>query len=198
MLETKVDTLKGADGYDSNPYGLSFESWWDYEGRYDSFLVESRSPSRFGHVVSTWNDGITGFNFGIKESDYSWSSRSQYTAYLHTDRRLYLPGEKVYIHAILRQNEKSLTVPSNTPFDVVVNDPNGREIKRSTIMTNDFGSLSLDLDLSKDAPLGSYGMNIVSSKNSEYIENAWGNFQVEVFKNPTFTATVSLKSPDVE
>lgn len=41
-------------------------------------------------------------------------------------------------------------------------------------------------------------MSIVSTKNSEFIENAWGNFQVEVFKNPTFTATVSLKSPDVE
>lgn len=117
---------------------MAFESWWDYEGRYDSFLVESRSPSRFGHVVSTWNDGITGYNFGIKDSDYSWSSRSLYTAYLHTDRRLYLPGEKVYIHAIVRQNGKSLTVPSNTPFDVIINDPTGREVKRTTVNTNDF------------------------------------------------------------
>ncbi len=198
MLETKVDTLKGNDGYDSSPYGLSFEDWWNYEGRYDSFLLQSWSSDRFGYVVSTWNDGITGYNFGIKDSDYSGDSKSLYTAYLHTDRRLYLPGEKVYIHAIIRQNEKSLTVPRDTPFDLVVNDPTGREVKRTTVMTNDFWSLSVDLDLAKDAPLGSYSMSIISTKNSEYIENGWGNFQVEVFKNPTFTATVTLKSPDVE
>lgn len=138
MLETKVDTLKGNDGYDSSPYGLSFEDWWNYEGRYDSFLLQSWSSDRFGYVVSTWNDGITGYNFGIKDSDYSWSSKSLYTAYLHTDRRLYLPGEKVYIHAILRQNEKSLTVPRDTPFDLIINDPTGREVKRTTVKTNDF------------------------------------------------------------
>ncbi len=90
-VDTKVETLPGIDGYDSSPYGLSFDSWWDYEGRYDSFLVESRSSDRLGYLVSTWNDGITGYNFGIKDSDYSWSSRPEFTSYLHTDRRLYLP-----------------------------------------------------------------------------------------------------------
>lgn len=30
------------------------------------------------------------------------------------------------------------------------------------------------------------------------IENGYTNFQVEVFKNPTFTAEVKLKSSDIE
>jgi len=33
--------------------------------------------------------------------------------------------------------------------------------------------------------------------NSEWISNGYTNFQVEVFKNPTFTAEVKLSSPDV-
>jgi hypothetical protein len=43
-----------------------------------------------------------------------------------------------------------------------------------------------------------YGVNITSTDTSEYIENSWTNFQVEVFKNPTFTAVVELKSDDLE
>lgn len=30
------------------------------------------------------------------------------------------------------------------------------------------------------------------------ISNSWSSFQVEVFKNPTFTAELSLRSPDIE
>lgn len=63
FLEMRLDTLKSLDGYNDSPYGLSFESWWEYEGRYDSFLVKSYSSDRMGLVVSTWNDGITGYNF---------------------------------------------------------------------------------------------------------------------------------------
>ncbi|MBP6981565.1 hypothetical protein KBB25_02220, partial [Candidatus Gracilibacteria bacterium] len=90
FLDLQLDTFKGLNGYDDSPYGLSFESWWEYEGRYDSFLVRSDSSDRMGLVVSTWNDGITGYNFGMKDSDYSYQTRAKYTSFLHTDRRLYL------------------------------------------------------------------------------------------------------------
>ncbi len=100
--------------------------------------------------MSTWNDGITGYNFGIKDSDYSWSSRPEFTSYLHTDRRLYLPGEKVYIHAILRKNSASLLIPEDDIFDIVINDPLGREVKRATLKPNEFGSISLEYDIPKE------------------------------------------------
>lgn len=72
--------------------------------------------------MSTWNDGITGWNFGMKESDYGWDNRPLYSAYIHTDRRLYLPGETVHIKGILRKNEKSLTIPENEVFDILISD----------------------------------------------------------------------------
>ena len=193
----KVDSIKDGSGYESSPYTLSFEDWWDYEGRYDSFIVESRSGNRLGYLVSTWNDGITGYNFGIKDSDYSYATRGNYTAYLHTDRKLYLPGEKVYVHAIIRKNSKTLDIP-DIPFDVVITDPMGREVKHTTLKSNEFGSIGTELDLPKDASLGSYSMSITTTDATEYVENGWGNFQVEVFKNPTFTPTVSLKSPELD
>lgn len=148
--------------------------------------------------MSTWNDGITGYNFGIKDSDYSWSSRPDFTTYIHTDRRLYLPGEKVYIHAIVRKNSASLQIPEDEIFDIAINDPLGREVKRATLKPNEFGSISLEYEIPKEGALGSYSVNVTSTNSLEYIENGWSNFQVEVFKNPTFTATVDLKSPDLE
>jgi hypothetical protein len=140
----KIDSLKDPSWYDSSPYGLSFESWWEYEGRYDSFIVESRSWEHLGYVVSTWNDGITGYNFGIKDSDYSYTNRWLYTAYFHTDRKLYLPGEKVYLHAIIRKNTKSLDIPSDAKFDLSIMDPLGKEVRHMTLKPNEFGTISTD------------------------------------------------------
>ena len=49
---------------------------YDYdESSYPSFLGISSGNGSFGYVVSTWNDGITGWNFGLKESDYRWDTR---------------------------------------------------------------------------------------------------------------------------
>ena len=54
-----------SDGDYNTPYGLSFEYQGgdEYEGRYSSFLATSVGGGHFGYVVSTWNDGITGWNF---------------------------------------------------------------------------------------------------------------------------------------
>lgn len=45
FLDVSLETLAGVDSYESSPYGLSFESWWEYEGRYESFLVQSQDSS---------------------------------------------------------------------------------------------------------------------------------------------------------
>lgn len=149
--------------------------------------------------MSTWNDGITGWNFGLKDSDYSWETRGAYTSYLHTDRKLYLPGEKVYLHAIIRANNTSLTIPTTQSFTLRVTDPLGAEVKTVVLKPNEFGTISTDFDLARSASLGSYMVQLSSSSDDTIvIENGYTNFQVEVFKNPTFTASVKLTSPDIE
>jgi uncharacterized protein YfaS (alpha-2-macroglobulin family) len=197
FIATKRENLREND-YNS-PYSLSQESYYDYEGRYSSFIATSSDGEHFGYVVSTWNDGITGWNFGMKDSDYSWNTRPELSAYIHTDRRLYLPWEKVYVHAILRKNTNQLEIPQGEKFDITVLGPMGLEIKKVTQIPNEYWTLSFDFDLDKNASLWLYSINISRSNDSfGYIANAYTNFQVEIFKNPTFTANVSLMSPDVE
>lgn len=57
---------------------------------------------------------------------------------MHTDRRLYLPGERVYVHAIVRKNTALLEIPTGEKFDISVTDPSGREIKKVTQVPNEF------------------------------------------------------------
>ncbi len=199
ILKAKKENLI-EDNYNT-PYSLSFESPWEYDGQYNSFVAVSSGDWHFGYVVSTWNDGITGWNFWLKDSDYSWESRPEFSTFIHTDRRLYLPGDTVYIHAILRKNDKKLTIPNEEKFELRVTDPLGSVVKSGIYKTNDYWSINLELALPSDTHLGSYTINLESVGNTwsySTISNSWANFQVEIFKNPTFTADVSLRSPDIE
>lgn len=112
--------------------------------------------------MSTWNDGIAGWNFGFRDMDYGWSASSQNLAYTHTDRRLYLPGETVNIHAIIRDYTDRLIVPSpDRTYAVVLSDSNGKEISRTLLKTSPFGSLSKSYTLPESSPLGNYSVQVV-------------------------------------
>ena len=74
-------------------------------------------------------------------------------------------------------------------------------MKESSYIANEYGSIGLDFILPTDTHQGSYTINVESltdTGSNSMISNSWSNFQVEVFKNPTFTADVSLRSPDIE
>jgi uncharacterized protein YfaS (alpha-2-macroglobulin family) len=194
----KKDSL--IDNEYSNPYWLSNEvTWEEYEWRYSSFLATAEWGGHFSYVVSTWNDGITGWNFWMKDSDYSYDTRGAYMGYIHTDRKLYLPWETVNIHALIRKNDTSLTVPKWEKFHITLSDSNWQTVLDTVVSANEFGTLATSFDIPKSAPLGSWSLSVSPFDSSlGYIENSYTNFQVEIFKNPTFTAEVKLQSPDIE
>jgi hypothetical protein len=194
---SKKEITQALEG--NNPYNYTSE-WWGYDDwSYNSFVASSKWSGHFGYVVSTWNDGITGWNFGMKESDYGWDNRSLYSTYLHTDRRLYLPWETVYIKAIMRKNGSTLSIPENEVFDINISDPEWKIISNTRIKANAYGSLATNFKITKESPLGSYNISVQSSNNTDtWISNWYTNFQVEIFKNPTFTAEVKLSSPEVK
>ncbi len=75
----------------------------------------------------------------------------------------------------------------------------GTEVQSMVLVPNEFGTISTELDLDKNASLGSYMVQLsLTADDTETVENGYTNFQVEVFKNPTFTASVKLTSPDIE
>jgi uncharacterized protein YfaS (alpha-2-macroglobulin family) len=72
-------------------------------------------------------------------------------------------------------------------------------VSSTRIKSNAFGSIATNFKITKDAPLGSYNVSVQSVNNTDtWISGAYTNFQVEIFKNPTFTAEVKLSSPEVK
>ncbi len=75
----------------------------------------------------------------------------------------------------------------------------GNEVDNTVLKTNEFGTILHDFAIPPTARLGNYSFALEqNSENGGYVDNAWSNFQVEVFKNPTFTTEVTLKSSSIE
>ena len=183
---------------DGDPYSLTFEDWWgsQEDGSYRSFVAVVRSDSHFWFVVSTWNDGIAPWNFWFDTSDtrYYYGSLQRYNAYIHTDRMLYLPGEEVYIHGILRENNGKLVVPKNKNYTVTVTDSFWKTLSSQAVQINEFGSFSVKSPLPKEADMGTYTVQLIGeTPDTSYIPGGYTNFQVEIFKNPTFQITVDAE-----
>ena len=85
-------------------------------------------------------------------------------SYTHTDRRLYLPGDTVYIHSIIRDyTDRLISPPLDRTYAIVIFDPNGKEVSRVLLKASDFGSLSDTWKLPLDAPLGNYTAQVMIS-----------------------------------
>jgi hypothetical protein len=98
----------------------------------------------------------------------------------------------------MRKNNASLTIPEGEVFDIVVTDPLGKISSTTRIKANSYGSLATSIVIPAGSTLGSWSVNIVSlSEPNIWVSGGYTNFQLEIFQNPTFTATVKLSSPEV-
>jgi uncharacterized protein YfaS (alpha-2-macroglobulin family) len=62
------------------------------------------------------------------------------------------------------------------------------------VQLNEFGSFSMKFSLLKEADMGTYTVQIIGdTPDTAYIPGGYTNFQVEIFKNPTFQITVDTE-----
>lgn len=176
-------------------YMEAFNSWYD-DPSHRSLAITANNDDHLTYVVSKWNSGIAGWNFGFEPR--SWDVGSQYSAHLVTDRMLYSPGETVHFKAIIRENADQLRIPTGTDFELTLYDGEYNTVFQKSIQLNDFGSYLEDIELGEDAALGVYRIQLrgETEDGMEYIRN--GEFNVEEFKKPTFKVDVSVDSPDLE
>ena len=152
-----------------NAFDKTFESWdFDWNGNYNGFFITSASETNLSYVSSKWNGGISGWNFGYTTGWGWWYGESQNmdaielnrwggvepSLYSHsyTDRKLYLPGEAVYIKSVVR-NSENLSIPVNKELTLKVIDPKGKESATSIHKINEYGSITKRIDLEDDAIL---------------------------------------------
>jgi len=180
--------------------------WWD--GETMALVVTADSDEHLTYVSSTFDDGIANWNFGYEPtsawgygSSGSENDGQKYSSHLYTDRKLYLPGETVYIKSVLREHAKTLSIPEGVTFQMELKDPEYKVIFTEEFSVNEFGSFGKDYEIGEDAKLGNYRLSVSLPCDDEGI-NCWEFsttfFSIEEFKKPNFKVDVHVSSDDLE
>ena len=118
--------------------------------------------------------------------------RNEFKVYTVTDRPVYRPAQTVKFkfwigHARYEQPEKSEFAGQQA--QVLIHDPQGVEVSKQMLTTDEFGGVLGEYELPKGAPLGSYSISLNHGLASGGIQ-----FRVEEYKKPEFEVTVT--APD--
>lgn len=99
---------------------------------------------------------------------------------IFTDRSIYRPGQPVYVSLMAwTKRETETKTQQTTPFTLILRDANNREIARKEIITDDFGTATVEFQLPSSGLTGMYSICNEQTFESTFI-------QVEEYKRPTF------------
>ncbi|HEX3465961.1 MAG TPA: MG2 domain-containing protein [Candidatus Elarobacter sp.] len=127
-------------------------------------------------------DGSTVVTYGAP----SYEHGPQRSAFVHTDRPIYRPGDVVHYRAILRDGVPgAYTVPTGD-LTVRVKDANGKAIVETKRPIDAFGTIQGTVTLADDAALGVYSID-----GGENAYDVFGSFAVEAYKKPEYLVDVA-------
>ncbi|WP_228852363.1 alpha-2-macroglobulin family protein [Aegicerativicinus sediminis] len=121
----------------------------------------------------------------------------QIKPFIFTDRSIYRPGQTVYFKAIVLQTKGEETKPFTNEFvEIMLEDPNGQEIKTMELKLNDYGSVAGQFILPSSGLNGEYTISVDESyeHDSKFYDEADFDFEftayhtisVEEYKRPKF------------
>jgi uncharacterized protein YfaS (alpha-2-macroglobulin family) len=139
------------------------------------------------------SNGLAAWNYNISvDSD---PGAVKLRGFMHTDRGLYRPGDKVHVKGLARVTR--LGQPLEPPGEgkkikVTVTDPRGKAFVETEARLTAFGGFWLDLDLPGDARLGDYAISARLDAGT-----FTRDFTVESYRPATFEVTGKLKTARV-
>lgn len=138
---------------------------------------------------------INGLN---RRNNNRYHKEVEITPFLFTDRSIYRPGQKVYFKAIVTQKVNDKASPfANKYVELIIENPNGEEVKRFDLKTNEYGTVAGEFTLQQGVLTGRYHFNFDESEKeeSDFYEKAdfdfrstRGNYSISVeeYKRPKF------------
>ncbi len=150
-------------------------------GTYDwrGLTVMARSP--FVLSSSEWSDGVSPWDF-----DFSSESSPKTRTYIDTDRPIYRADQTVFFRAVLRgESDVQYTIPKPGKATVTILDPSWNAVYTKDLAIGEFGTVSDELVLAKDVPLGTYSLRVDWEE-----ESAYATFEVAAYRAPEFEVTV--------
>ncbi|HEY3836322.1 MAG TPA: MG2 domain-containing protein, partial [Bryobacteraceae bacterium] len=137
----------------------------------------------------------TGNSFAASSfAAYSVMNRvDDYNGYTYTDRPVYRPGHAVSFKGILRVKKGNVNViPTMKNISVEVTGPEDKKFYQKTLDMDPYGSVAGDFTLPKDAPLGTYSVNMHAADTL-----VGGTFEVQEYKKPEYEVRVTPAKPRV-
>ncbi|MEJ7600764.1 MAG: MG2 domain-containing protein, partial [Kofleriaceae bacterium] len=176
--------LGGAGGDDESGHG---------GGESAEFRIFVAHQQDFTMVNPTRVGGLAPWNFNV---DYDRDpAPTRLRGFMHTDRGLYRPGEKVHVKGIARVTKlgEPLAAPGQgKPVKVTVDGPQGKTVIETFAKLSAFGGFWFDLDLPGDARLGDYRIHAKLEHGTFTRE-----FTVEEYRPATFEVTGKVKVAQV-
>ncbi len=157
-------------------------------GESNTLRVFVRQGDDWTMVDPDSSGGLSAWNFNVS-MDYSGSNESL-RGFMHTDRGLYRPGEKVHIKGLARVTRlgSSLAVPKNKKVELEISGPRGKTFQQVDLKLSKYGGFWTDIDLPADARLGDYS---VSARLAQGTFSQ--SFAVEEFRAASFEVTGNSK-----
>ncbi len=140
-------------------------------------------------------------NYSPESDDEDFDSKVE----VYFDRGIYRPGQDVFFKGILmRERGHEGAVVPNIRVNVIVEDPDGKEVYNKDLMTNEFGSFSDKISTDKNGATGEYRFTVDEPEDSEkdpqydrrndehpfwdytYLRDSNFGFRVEEYKRPKF------------
>jgi len=122
---------------------------------------------------------VTPWGYGFMRN----GSQNERTLF-YTDRPVYRPGHTVHIKGILRQEkDDALVMPDEKSAELQVTGPDEKVVLKQELTVSAHGTVTADLNLPADAPLGYYNMQWGGQWQM-------GSFYVEEYKKPEYQVTV--------
>jgi uncharacterized protein YfaS (alpha-2-macroglobulin family) len=148
-------------------------------------VIGEPGQQSFAAGLSTWNQGIAGWDFGISTD----LGGPRLKAYLYTDRPVYRPGQTVYYRAVVRQAYNGrYTLPDMATLPITVTNGLGIPVSAIDLQLSAFGTGHGEYTLPADSQPGYYSLN---SKATPY---AFLTFQVANYRKPEINLSVAFTS----
>jgi uncharacterized protein YfaS (alpha-2-macroglobulin family) len=155
-----------------------------------SWVVTARKPKdgqggadRFAYLGFSWTW------FG-QVYDFEYNATRVFTM---TDRPVYRPLQTVQFKAWVRHaryDQPDKSDFAGKSFTVQIHNPRGDKVYEKSLTADEYGGLTGELALPKDAVLGMYGLQVV--------HHGGGSFRVEEYKKPEFEVTVEAPKEPVQ
>lgn len=161
------------------------------EDPYRTFFAVTGQPgeANFGMTLSTWNNGITGWDYDIPVDP----SAPKVKAYLYSDRPIYRPGQTIYFRAIVREAFNGrYSLPDMGSYPLVLYDGVGQEIARFDLPLSPFGAGHGEYTLPEEAQPGEYRL---APEDGDYSSSLM--IKVAEYRKPEINLQVSFPAEQV-